>query len=730
MAVPQELVDATLQALRPFLDKLSENVLHLSSPQFQSFCTIISAIQRETGFLRDIFSESEISGNFSSNKQKTNFIQKLKDYIQFLIGHEIDVTPDQVCIGQKPEKTLNFLREIATAAQHPKIPFARAAFNYTLKQTGNSPKTFKKYIDDFIKHIGQFVKNNKQSTLNLKDNFKTLFQDPDIYYSFGHYYEKYNAEDEFPLIIESFSKIKQYNLSPETKSFSKEKKALMIENVDSILRTLIIFFKYLLHRSARPESNKIQQLLFQMIFNTVNSDPYRTTIYPVYEIMETFLFSTKASYLNLECSTGSGKTRCLPFFFAMRAIHENLERPFIIMTEPGMILVNDKYDDFQELFQNTVECIKNVKQMLKLYKKFHHQPKSIKKPILGIFSPFNLLKMMKLAEESNINIIPFTRFILDEIHERHVATDVVIATLSTEMRMKSFPFQLVMMSATPDKRILRCFSKVEKMKIEASTLFTIDEWKYEVNDYSDIQPQIIQSTCEILKNMESSEIPPGHILIFTSGNARMNQIQRAIKDQYQNCSGNNYSFCLIENVENMITSTDPDDFYEHLEERISTETNLYKTENPLDPKELLFLLPIKFYAYASNTQKEIAKRMIPNHPNVIKIITATNAIESSITIDGLAAVIDSGIRNQGELDKKFGYKRIFEEPISKKSQTQRKGRVGRVRNGISVQITMKKHPLINQPKTEMELTDLSTSILSLRGIGINLEEVEIFLILQ
>ncbi len=72
----------------------------------------------------------------------------------------------------------------------------------------------------------------------------------------------------------------------------------------------------------------------------------------------------------------------------------------------------------------------------------------------------------------------------------------------------------------------------------------------------------------------------------------------------------------------------------------------------------------------------------PNRPYTRKIILATNAAESSITIDSVVYVIDSGYLYEDSYFPDVGARSLIPERISKASAKQRAGRAGRVSNGF------------------------------------------------
>ncbi len=69
-----------------------------------------------------------------------------------------------------------------------------------------------------------------------------------------------------------------------------------------------------------------------------------------------------------------------------------------------------------------------------------------------------------------------------------------------------------------------------------------------------------------------------------------------------------------------------------------------------------------------------------------KVVLATNVAESSITIDGITGVVDSGLERRLRFDPAAGIPSLEIGPISKASATQRSGRAGRNRPGVAVRL--------------------------------------------
>ena len=103
-----------------------------------------------------------------------------------------------------------------------------------------------------------------------------------------------------------------------------------------------------------------------------------------------------------------------------------------------------------------------------------------------------------------------------------------------------------------------------------------------------------------------------------------------------------------------------------------------------------------------------------------KIIVSTNVAETSLTIDGVTAVIDSGLARTARFDPERGINTLLVERISAASADQRSGRAGRTAPGVCVRLwTEREHakrPLHELP--EIRRLDLSEVVLTLKASGL------------
>jgi ATP-dependent helicase HrpB len=108
-------------------------------------------------------------------------------------------------------------------------------------------------------------------------------------------------------------------------------------------------------------------------------------------------------------------------------------------------------------------------------------------------------------------------------------------------------------------------------------------------------------------------------------------------------------------------------------------------------------------------------------PNPLrKVVVATNVAETSITIDGIRHVVDSGVARVARYDAERGIGTLFLEPISRASADQRKGRAGRTAPGTCWRLWTESGHLNRAERNtpEIQRSDLAEVVLLLHSLGI------------
>lgn len=131
----------------------------------------------------------------------------------------------------------------------------------------------------------------------------------------------------------------------------------------------------------------------------------------------------------------------------------------------------------------------------------------------------------------------------------------------------------------------------------------------------------------------------------------------------------------------------------------------------------------------SQLSVEIQQQVFANYPHG-KVILATNVAQTSITIDDIDAVIDSGLERRAEVQN--GVEGLFIKEVSQADCLQRAGRAGRTREGLYVLAQLGQlpcSPLADRPQygvPEIMRKHIDRLVLRLAAIGIDIEDLEFY----
>jgi ATP-dependent helicase HrpB len=110
--------------------------------------------------------------------------------------------------------------------------------------------------------------------------------------------------------------------------------------------------------------------------------------------------------------------------------------------------------------------------------------------------------------------------------------------------------------------------------------------------------------------------------------------------------------------------------------------------------------------------------LAPGEPGTRRIVLATNVAESSITLPGIRAVIDSGLAREPRFDPNSGFTRLETVAISQASADQRAGRAGRVAAGTAYRLWPQSRRLESARGAEINQAELSGLALELAAWGV------------
>ncbi len=124
-----------------------------------------------------------------------------------------------------------------------------------------------------------------------------------------------------------------------------------------------------------------------------------------------------------------------------------------------------------------------------------------------------------------------------------------------------------------------------------------------------------------------------------------------------------------------------------------------------------------FGALDSRTQ---ARAIEPAPPGRRKVVLATSIAETSITIDGVRVVIDSGLERAPRYESDIGITRLVTQRVSRASADQRRGRAGRTEPGVCLRLWDEAQTAGLQPFREPEIkaADMSGLLLDCAAWGV------------
>lgn len=122
--------------------------------------------------------------------------------------------------------------------------------------------------------------------------------------------------------------------------------------------------------------------------------------------------------------------------------------------------------------------------------------------------------------------------------------------------------------------------------------------------------------------------------------------------------------------------------------------------------------------YGDLSFEEQERAILPSKKR--RIVLATNIAETSLTIEGVQVVIDSGLARRLQYDPSTGMNRLITVSISRASADQRKGRAGRLGPGICYRLYSKYdyQSMVSFVPPEIAISDLSSLVLELAVWGV------------
>lgn len=147
------------------------------------------------------------------------------------------------------------------------------------------------------------------------------------------------------------------------------------------------------------------------------------------------------------------------------------------------------------------------------------------------------------------------------------------------------------------------------------------------------------------------------------------------------------------------------------------QAEIARTAERLAPLAGPTLVVAPLFGAMDGAAQDLAIRPAP--PGIRKIVLATSIAETSITIDGVSVVIDSGLRRQPVFEPSTGLSRLETVRVSRAGAEQRAGRAGRTAPGTAIRLWREEQGLEPFDRPEMLSADLSGLVLDCATFGVS-----------
>ncbi|KAG7194323.1 DEAH-box ATP-dependent RNA helicase prp43 [Scheffersomyces spartinae] len=377
------------------------------------------------------------------------------------------------------------------------------------------------------------------------------------------------------------------------------------------------------------------------------------------EFLDTF---HKSQIMVFVGETGSGKTTQIPQFVLYDEMPQLIGKQ-VAITQPRRVAamsvaarVADEMD---------VELGDEVGYSIRF------ENKTSNKTILKYMTDGMLLR--EAMEDHDLS--RYSCIILDEAHERTLATDILMGLLK-QVVLRRPDLKLIIMSATLDaEKFQKYFHNAPLLAVPGRT------FPVEIYYTPEFQRDYFDAAIRTVLQIHATE-DEGDILLFLTGEDEIEDACRKI-------------------------SLEADEL---IREQNCGPLKVYPLYGTLPPHQQQKIF------------EKAPEKLSPNGRPGRKVIISTNIAETSLTIDGIVYVVDPGFSKQKVYNPRIRVESLLVSPISKASAQQRAGRAGRTRPGKCFRLYTEeafKRELIEQSYPEILRCNLSLTVLELKKLGID-----------
>ncbi len=269
--------------------------------------------------------------------------------------------------------------------------------------------------------------------------------------------------------------------------------------------------------------------------------------------------------------------------------------------------------------------------------------------------------------------------IFDEFHERNLHADLSLALCLQSQQILREDLKILVMSATLNTNAVACLldnapiiqSEGRSFPVEINYLEKKHNQRNHLKSQQQLYSNLLNTVIKVINNHQ------GNCLVFLPGVKEIYLLEKQIKQRIESDS--------IQNI---------------------------------------LIAPLHG---SLNKQQQDLAIVAPRDKAMRKIVLATNIAETSITIEGISCVIDSGLERRLVYNPASGMNRLITQQISQNSAEQRSGRAGRLSAGVCYRLwtSQQQLRLIKHGSAEILHSDLSSLVLELANWGVtNVKEMQ------
>ncbi|RAK95135.1 putative ATP dependent RNA helicase, partial [Aspergillus ibericus CBS 121593] len=406
---------------------------------------------------------------------------------------------------------------------------------------------------------------------------------------------------------------------------------------------------------------------------------------PIWNFRDEILSTLDTHRALIICSeTGSGKSTQIPSFILEHEMQQG--RPCkIYVTEPRRISAISLARRVSEELGENKNDVGTARSLIGFAVRLESK---VSQSTRLVFATTGVVVRMLERPDDFRDI---THVVLDEVHERSIDSDFLLIVLRRLMQRRP-DLKLILMSATLEaQRFSTYLGGVPVLNIPGRT-FPVEmkflEDAIEMTNYRLLEndPNAIEEDSDELALDTAQGDTAGGLLASLDGYSKQTRETVVNFDEYR------LDYQLIKRLVVQIASAP--DMIDY-------------------SKAILIFMPDQEKAF-----------VVPPE-GMRKIVIATNIAETGITIPDITAVIDAGKEKSMRFDERRQLSRLVETFISRANAKQRRGRAGRVQNGICFHLfTKHRHEKLLAEQQTPEMLRLSLQDLVLRVKICKLGEVE------